>query len=128
LPVLGGFQWPLALSFLFVVGFGVWAAWKLFRPDASPDLKTRIWVDATLFWGLFGMVLGAMGSVLGLVRALQGFEAAGRFASPLVARGFVMLTLSGILGLSILGVAALLWFFLQLRWRLLQAAREDTPV
>ncbi len=125
LDVLGTFQWPLLVSFVLVITPGFWSASRLFRPGAAPDGKTRVWVDATLFWGLFALVVGLMGGVMGLVQALQGYEAAGQFRSPLVAQGLVMLTLSLVIGLAILGVAALLWFFLQLRWRLLRAATED---
>lgn len=125
LEAVGFARWPLALSFALVVLFGLWSAAKLFRPGASPDDRTRIWVDATLFWGVFALVSGALGSLVGIVRVLQGMEAAGEFLSPLVAPGMVMFTLSGLLGVAILGIAALLWFFLQLRWRLLKAAVSD---
>lgn len=122
LEAVGFARWPLALSFALVVLFGLWSAARLFRPGASPDRRTRIWVDATLFWGAFGLLSGALGSLAGIVRVLQGMEAAGEFLSPLVAPGTVMFTLSGILGVGILAIAALMWFFLQLRWRLLKAA------
>lgn len=125
LEAVGFARWPLALSFALVVLFGLWSAAKLFRPGASPDDRTRIWVDATLFWGVFGLVSGALGSLVGIVRVLQGMEAAGEFLSPLVAPGMVMFTLSGILGVAIFGVGALIWFFLQLRWRLLKVAVSD---
>jgi len=126
LDVLGGFLWPLGLSFVLVTVMGLWSASRMFRPGASADLKTRIWIDATLFWGRFAAIVGAIGAVVGLVRTFQGAEAAGRFASPLVAQGLVMLCLSALLGLTILAFAALVWFFLQLRWRLLEAASEDS--
>lgn len=117
--LIGFFRWPLLLSFFLVVLLGLWSASKLFRPGASADPKTRVWVDATLFWGVFALISGVLGSLMGVIRALQGFERAGQFGSPLVAQGVVALIISLVLGVAILGVAALLWFFLQLRWRLL---------
>ena len=124
LDVLGGFSWLLGLSFVLVIVMGLWSASNLIRPGASADRKTRVWIDATLFWGQFAFIVGAIGAVVGLIRTFQGYEVAGRFASAPVAQGLVMLCLSALLGLSILAVAALLWFFLQLRWRLLEAATE----
>jgi len=125
LDLLGGFSWLLGLSFVLVIVMAFWSASTLIRAGASADRRTRIWIDATLFWGQFASLVGAIGAVVGLIRTFQGYEAAGRFASAPVAQGLVMLCLSALLGLSILAVAALLWFFLQLRWRLLETAKED---
>jgi len=126
LDILGGFSWLLGFSFVMVIAMGFWSASKLIRPGASADRRTRISIDATLFWGRFASIVGGIGAVVGLIRTFQGYEAAGRFASGPVAQGLVMLCLSALLGLSILAVAALLWFFLQLRWRLLEAATEGS--
>jgi len=126
LDVLGGFSWLLGLSFALVMVLGLWSAGNLMRPGASADKRARIWIDATLFWGQFASLVGGIGAVVGLIRAFQGYEAAGRFAAAPVAQGLVMLCLSALLGLSILALAALFWFFLQLRWRLLEAAKEDS--
>lgn len=123
LQMVGFWRWPLVVCFGLVVALGLWSAARLFRSGGSPDPRTRVWVDATLFWGLFALVCGALGSVMGVIRAFQGFETAGTFMSPLVAPGVVMATVTPLLGLSVLAVAALLWFFLQLRWRLLAIER-----
>jgi hypothetical protein len=125
LDVLGGFSWVLGFSLVLVTALGLWSASSLFRPGASADSRTRIWIDATLFWGQFAFIVGAIGAVVGLIRTFQGYEAAGRFASAPVAEGLVMLCLSALLGLSILAVAGLFWFILQLRWRLLETAARD---
>lgn len=119
LDALGIFLAPLTLSFVLVMSLGIWSAWRLFGPGASADPAAKVWVDAILFWGGFALIAGALGAVVGVVRALQGYEAAGEFASPLVAPGLVLFTLSLVVGLGILAIAALLWFVLQLRWRLL---------
>lgn len=125
LDTLGFFLWPLVLSLALVLLLGIGSGWRLLRPGARPDSRSRVWVDATLFWGVFALISGALGAVVGVIRTLQGIEAAGEFLSPLVAPGLVMFTFSLLIGVSILAVAALLWFFLQLRWRLLKAAREE---
>lgn len=121
LDAVGFFRWPLLFCFGLVALIGLRSAVRLFRPTSSPEPRTRVWVDATLFWGVFALICGAMGGIVGVIRAFQGMETAGTFASPLVARGVVMATVTPLLGLGVLAVAALLWFFLQLRWRLLAA-------
>lgn len=43
---IGFIRWPLLLSFLAVAILAVWSAIRLFRPGASPDLRTKAWLDA----------------------------------------------------------------------------------
>jgi hypothetical protein len=123
LQMVGFWRLPLAMCFGLVVVLGVWSAARLLRSGAVADPRTRVWVDATLFWGLFALICGGLGGVMGVTRVFQGFEAAGTFMSPLVARGVVMATVAPLLGLAVLAVASLFWFFLQLRWRLLEIGR-----
>ena len=48
---VGFIRWPLAFSFMTVVGLGLFSAVRLFRPGAMADLYTKAWLDAILFWG-----------------------------------------------------------------------------
>lgn len=135
LDALGIGLWPMALSLALVLVLGLSGAWALFRPGASAEPRRKVWIDAILFWGGFALICGALGSVMGLIRTLQGYEAAGEFAPRLLASGLVAFTLNLVVGLSILAIAALFWFVLQLRWRLLAMATSgdadltsaDTP-
>lgn len=118
---VGFIRWPLTFSFLAVVILAVWSAAKLFRPRATPDLRSKAWVDAILFWGGFAVISGVLGTLVGIIIASQAIEAAGDVSTPLVWGGIKVAMLSSALGMMILAFAALLWFVLQLRWRLLVA-------
>jgi hypothetical protein len=122
---VGFIRWPLFVSFLAVVLLGLWSAIKLFRPGASPDLRTKAWLDAILFWGGFALISGVLGTLIGIIIASQAIEAAGAVSTPLIWGGIKVAMLSSALGAMILGFAALLWFVLQLRWRLLLADIAD---
>ena len=122
---LGFIRWPLFVSFLAVVLLGLWSAIKLFRPGASPDLRTKAWLDAILFWGGFALISGVLGTLIGIIIASQAIEAAGAVSTPLIWGGIKVAMLSSAFGAMILGFAALLWFVLQLRWRLLLADIAD---
>ena len=50
---LGLIRWPLFFSFTIVIGLALFSAVRLFRPGAMPDLRSKAWLDAILFWGGF---------------------------------------------------------------------------
>ena len=124
---IGFMRWPLLFSFLAVVGLAAWSAYRVFRPGATADAFTKAWVDAILFWGGFGVICGVLGTLVGIVLAAQSIEAAGEVSTPLVWGGIKVALLTSVFGVLILGFAALLWFGLQLRWRLLEPT-QPSPV
>lgn len=123
---MGLIRWPLFLSFIAVTGLALWSATRLFRHDASPDLRTKAWLDAILFWGGFALITGVLGTLVGIIIASQAIEAAGDVSTALVWGGIKVSLLSSAFGAVILGLAALLWFVLQLRWRLLSAEAAES--
>ena len=118
---VGFIRWPLAFSFMAVIGLGLMSAATLFGRSATAGLVAKTWVDAILFWGGFAAISGMLGSVIGVIIAFQSIEFAGEVEATLVAGGIKVALLSSGLGVLILGFAALLWFALQFRWRILQA-------
>jgi hypothetical protein len=122
---VGFIRWPLTLSFLAVVILALWSAAKLFRSGATPDLRSKAWVDAILFWGGFAVISGVLGTLVGIIIASQAIEATGDVSTTLVWGGIKVAMLSSALGMMILAFAALLWFALQLRWRLLMAEAAE---
>jgi hypothetical protein len=124
---MGFIRWPLAFSLLAVVLLSLYSAGRLYRPSASADLLTKAWLDGVLFWGGFAMIAGVLGTVVGIVISAQSIEAAGGVNPVLVWGGIKVAMLTSAFGTLILAFAALLWFALQMRWRILQAkeARDD---
>ena len=117
---MGFMRYPLTLSLVIVTFLALWCAYRLFRPGASPDQLTKAWLDAILFWGGFAVICGVLGTLIGVVLAAQSIEAAGDVSTTLVWGGIKVAMLSSVFGMLILAFAALLWFALQLRWRLLE--------
>ena len=115
---LGFVRWPLSLCLLMVVVFTLIAVATLARSGGARSIKTKIWIDAVGVWGFLAFLSGLLGASVGLIRALQGAERAGTMASAEAAAGLVMATVSPSLGTAVFAVAVLVWFLLQLRWRL----------
>lgn len=125
---MGFMRWPLFFSLLAVLLLAGWSALKLFRSDATPDLRTKAWVDGILFWGGFALICGVLGTLVGIIIAAQSIEAAGEVSTTLVWGGIKVAMLTSAFGALILAFSALVWFALQLRWRLLLAEEsEPTP-
>lgn len=118
---MGVIRWPLAFSLLTVLLLSAWSAAKLFRPNAVADLRTKAWLDAILFWGAFAVIAGALGTLVGVIIASQAIEAAGAVSTTLIWGGIKIAMLSSAFGILILAFASLIWFALQMRWRLLVA-------
>ena len=118
---MGFMRWPLAFSLLCVVLLSTYSFGRLYRPSATADLLTKTWLDAILFWGGFAMIAGVLGTLVGVVIAAQAIEAAGAVSPSLVWGGIKVAMLTSAFGTLILAASALLWFGLQLRWRLLEA-------
>lgn len=118
---MGFIPWPLAFSLLAVLLLATYSGARLFRPGAVADVLAKAWLDAVLFWGGFAMIAGLLGTLVGLVIAAQSIEAAGSVSTTLVWGGIKISLLSSAFGTLIFAGSALLWFGLQLRWRVLEA-------
>jgi hypothetical protein len=115
----------MLFCFLIVLLFGLLSVLKLYRSGAGPDLRTKALLDGILPWGALAFLCGILGAVMGIILALQSIEAAGAMRPTLIAPGIKMTLLSTAFGTLICAFAILLWYILQLRWRLLEAAQAE---
>lgn len=122
---MGFARWPMAFCFAVVLVLGFWSASRLFRPGASPESRTKAWLDGVPVWGLLAFLNGILGSVIGIIITFQNIEVAGAVRATIIAPGAKAVLLCTGFGTLTLGFAVLLWYVLQLRWRLLQAASGE---
>ena len=125
---VGFIRWPLTFSVMAVIGLALMSASTLFGRNATAGLVAKTWVDAILFWGGFAAISGVLGSIIGVILAFQSIEAAGEMVPTLMAGGIKVALLSSFFGVMILAFAALLWFALQFRWRLLTADEFEAGI
>ena len=81
-----------------------------------------------MFWGGFAAISGVLGSIVGTIIAFQSIEAAGEVSATLIAGGIRVALFNSSFGVLILGFAALLWFVLQFKWRMLQADEVEAGI
>lgn len=109
----GPMMWPLLLV---AVGVLVQAG-RLFAAMRRSRVSrggARRRMNTMLFWGGIGLVLGALGTVVGLVDIAQSVRQAGNVSSGLLAAGIGLTLPPLVLGLVLFLAAAILWLVLDL--------------
>lgn len=119
----GVIMWPLLVLALGVIVLAVRAAVDLRRgagrPGAAgtgPPAAAPPSLGGILFWGGFALLVGALGSVVGIVIMARSIAAAGGASGPLVWGGVAVSLVSLIFGILVFLVAGLLWLTLD-AWR-----------
>lgn len=127
---LGPIRWPLLFSFLMIVGLAFWSARRLSDANASTSVsaRTKAWIDAILFWGGFALIAGVLGTLLGTIATANAVELAGELRTSVIWSAISLALMSSAVGALILALAALAWFALNLRWRLLAARISDAAL
>lgn len=114
----GGYMmWPILICGALIVGLGMTSAMKLVREQDGSVADARSGMDAILFWGSFAVVLGVLGTTVGVMQAAKALEVAGDVPSALVWGGLRISLITTVFGLLILTIALLAWFGLWVRYR-----------
>lgn len=120
----GGYMmWPILICAILVVALAANTGSKLFRGEARALPEMQSGLDAVLFWGAFAVVLGVLGTVVGLIQMAQAIQLAGDVEPVLVWGGFGVSLVTTLFGLLVLSVALLVWFGLWVRYRRLVRLR-----
>ena len=119
---MGFMGYPLAFTCFVIFALTSYSSVRLFRPSAWADLKSKVFIDAILFGGGFAAIIGVLGTLIGVVVAAQSIEVAGGVSTTLAWGGIKLALLTSAFGVLILAGSSLVWFALQLRWRLLEAS------
>ena len=109
----GVMMWPLTVCGLLVLGLAVRASLALGREAPRRPAGTLSTVDAVLFWGGLGAVLGVLGTVVGAAQMAGAIERAGGVQAATVWSGIRVALVTSIAGMLILIVALLLWMALR---------------
>ncbi len=118
----GVLMWPLLVIGVGVVVLTAQTAWLLARSGrAAAEADQRL--HAILFWGVMSVILGLLGTTVGLTQMAQAITLAGGVERAVAWGGFAVALVTLIFGLLIFLVAAVLWFILR-QWALHLAAWE----
>jgi hypothetical protein len=107
--------WGIILTAIIFLNLGL-AIWSLVPLLSShgkigPALGNRI--NAILFWGATGAVLGVLGQATGIYLALQAISRAPEISPPVVLEGFSISFLTTIVGFILFLFSGLVWMGLR---------------
>jgi biopolymer transport protein ExbB/TolQ len=121
----GGYaMWALLVSGALVLVLAGNAVRRLATADASGPRDAG--VDAVLFWGMFSVVLGLIGTLVGIGQAARAIEAAGVVEPALARAGFRITLTTTIAGLGTGAISLVLWFALR-TWQRFAARGHRGP-
>lgn len=112
----GFFMWPILVITFVVVVLAVWAFIRIRRIE-GPDAVLETGIDAVLFWGVWVVIVGLLGTFGGIYQAAGFMEQAGAVNSAVVWGGIKVALTTTLFGLLVFAVAALIWFGLRLGYR-----------
>lgn len=120
-------MYPLLVIAIGIVALAGRTAWLLARSErAAAEVERPL--QGVLFWGGFSVVLGLLGTTIGVIQMAQAIMLAGQVEATLVWGGFGVSLVTLIFGLLIFLVAALLWFMLrQWSWHRFARNRSGLP-
>lgn len=127
----GIIMWPLLVLALGVIGLAVRAALELRRAAAQPEEPAtaparRPALATILFWGGVALLVGALGTVVGIVIMSRNVAAAGGVSGTLAWGGVGVSLVSLVFGILIFLVAGFLWLPLDAWSRSVSARRSGT--
>lgn len=108
-------MWPLLLIGVAVLVIAARAALQIRGAGASEGASTRL--RALLFWGVMSLVLGLLGTTIGIVQMTQAIALAGGAEVSTISAGIGVSLVTFIFGILVFLVAASLWFALR-QWQL----------
>ena len=108
----GIIMWPLLALALGVIAQAVRAAFEL-RRDPAADRRV---LSLILFWGVMAVLVGALGTVVGVIIVASNVSAAGGATAGLIWSGVGVSLISLAAGILIFLLAAFLWLVLD-AWR-----------
>lgn len=114
----GGYMmWVILAASLLILGLAIWAGVRTAKLS-GPNAMVETAIDAVLFWGVWVVVIGLLGTFVGIYQAASVLETVdGAASASLIWGGIKVALTTTVFGLLVFSVAALLWMGLRTRYR-----------
>ena len=113
----GGYvMWVILAITILIAVLGVKSLLRT-RELEHPDPVLETSIDAILFWGVWVVVIGLLGTFVGIYQAAGAIMAAGQVGAALVWGGIRVALTPTLFGLLVFAIAALAWMGLRSRYR-----------
>lgn len=113
----GGYMmWVILAVSLLILGLATWAGARTAKLP-GPNAMVETAIDAVLFWGVWVVVIGLLGTFLGIYQAAGVLAQFGDASPELIWGGIKVALTTTVFGLLVFSIAALLWMGLRTRYR-----------
>jgi biopolymer transport protein ExbB/TolQ len=112
----GVMMWPLLLIAIGILGLAVHTGWVLIQSRTRAPVGA-LRLHTILFWGAMSVLLGLLGTIVGIVQMAQAVALAGGVGPSLLWGGFGLALVTLIFGLLIFAFSAVAWFALR-QWHM----------
>lgn len=112
----GLFMWPILVISIVIGVLAVWAFVRT-RDLDGPDAVVETGIDAVLFWGVWVVVVGHLGTFTGIYLAAGVIEQAAAVSPAVIWSGIRVALTTTLFGLFVFCVAALMWLGLRVSYR-----------
>ncbi len=112
----GFFMWPILVISILIGVLTVWAFVRTRYLD-GPDAVVETGIDAVLFWGVWVVVVGLLGTFTGIYLAAGAIEQAAAVSPAVIWSGIRIALTTTLFGLLVFCVAALMWLGLRVSYR-----------
>jgi biopolymer transport protein ExbB/TolQ len=119
-------MWPLLAVGIGVLVLAARAAWLIHRGE-RPAAEAESTIQAILFWGVMSVLLGVLGTTIGIIQMAQAVGLAGGVEAPLLWGGFGVALVTLLFGLLIFVVSLPLWFGLR-QWAARRLRGDPRPL
>lgn len=111
--MMGVMRYPITFCALMVLILAGRAAWRMRSGEAGVQGLVRSTIDGSLFWGGYALILGVLGTVLGMTLAAHAVETVGEVHTSLVWGGVKVAMSTTIYGLLVFLASGLVWYALR---------------
>lgn len=102
----------LTLLFLVVLAIAVYRGTQILKKEVTYETTFRYQLRPIKSWGLFALVFGILGQLIGLYQAFIAIEQAGAISPALLAGGLKVSMITTLYGILIFLVSYLIWMTL----------------
>jgi biopolymer transport protein ExbB/TolQ len=113
----GGIMMYPLIGIAIVIVIMTVRSWMRISGKAGNDAVVETGIDAVLFWGSYGVVLGILGTLVGIAQAATAIQAVGTVTAALVWGGIKVALNTTIFSLVVFSIAFVVWFGLRVRYR-----------
>jgi biopolymer transport protein ExbB/TolQ len=116
--IVGGpFMWLLLIIAVGILALSIRKGYDLFGGAEKEAVRLERGINAIMVWGVLSAVIGWLGQLTGIYRAINFIIQAEAISPPVIAEGFATSFVTTLFGLWIFLAASIVWIVFRTRYK-----------